>query len=167
MKKRKLLALSLATASLLTLSGCSNCKFCDWVSSCCKGAKEKVLGKGDADTMSKKIAAPGIVSIKSNADFQALIQSENPVVVKLHAPWCGACEEMNPVFQALAGQLPGITFAALDIDKVSEVAKEYGIQGVPTFLMFKNGKEVMAHDRVIGVIGQEKFKEILEEALLK
>lgn len=108
-----------------------------------------------------------IVQLNTKSDFQALLQAEKPVVIKLYAAWCGACKEMEPTFQALALQLPEITFAELDIDHVSDVAQEYNIKGVPTFLMFKNGKEVSSDDRVLGVIEQEKFKEILESSLLK
>lgn len=170
MKSKKMLMLSLATASLLTLSGCTNCKFCDWFSSCCSKAKAKLTGgqtTGRKKSRSKKAPTASIVSVENNEDFQALLQAEKPVVVKLHAAWCGACEEMTPVFHELAQQLPGITFAELDIDKVPQIAKEYNIRGVPTFLMFKDGKEMSENDRVIGVIDQAKFKEILQTTLLK
>lgn len=165
MKKKKLLMMSVAITGLLSLSGCSNCKFCNWFESCLQKVKGAFSEK--TKSSSKKIVSHAITAIEDYNAFQAIIQSEKPVVIKLHAPWCGACEEMQPIFEKLSEEMPEIAFASLDIDKVSDVAREYGIKGVPTFLMFKHGKEVMSSDRVIGVVGHDEFKKILEESLVR
>jgi thioredoxin 1 len=169
MKTKKLLMLSLATASLLTMSGCCNSKFCDWVSSCYKKACKMCKCSDSKKASVKKAAAnQSILSIESHDAFQAqILESEKPVVVKLQAAWCGACQEMEPVFKKLSTQMPEITFAVLDIDQVGEIAKKYSITGVPTFLLFKDGKEVRSDNRVLGVIEEEAFRDILEESLLK
>jgi len=169
MKTKKLFLLSLATSSLLMFSGCSNCKFCDWASSYYKKACSFFKCSTDHKPSGKKIVTNGpIIALESYADFETkVLHSAKPVVVKLHAAWCGACQEMEPVFHALASQMDDITFATVDIDHVSEIGQKYNIIGVPTFLLFKDGEEMRSDNRVIGVVEQEAFKEILEETLLK
>lgn len=126
----------------------------------CSGSKKAVVKKAAANQ--------SILSIESHDAFQTqVLESAKPVVVKLEAAWCGACQEMEPVFAKLAAQMPDITFVTVDIDQVGEIAKKYSITGVPTFLLIKDGQEMRSDNRVLGVIEEEAFREILEESLLK
>ncbi len=135
---------------------------CEKAFSACKCSSSKKTGVEIAH------GHASIQAIESYDAFQAqVLQSNKPVVVKLQAEWCGACKEMESTFVKLATQMPNIIFATLDIDHVSEIAQKYEITGVPTFLFFKDGQEIRSENRVIGVVEEETFRNILEESLIR
>ena len=85
-------------------------------------------------------------AISSAAEFDALIGSKKPVLVKFCATWCGSCRRFVPTFDALATQYPGVEFVTVDVDGVQEVfnAQFAGCSRVslPSFKHFKAGSEV-------------------------
>ena len=85
-------------------------------------------------------------AIGSSAEFDALISSKKPVLVKFCATWCGSCRRFVPTFEALATQYPGVEFVTVDVDGVQEVfnAQFAGCSRVslPSFKHFKGGSEV-------------------------
>ena len=85
-------------------------------------------------------------AIGSASEFDALIGSKKPVLVKFCAAWCGSCRRFVPAFDALATQYPGVEFVTVDVDGVQEVfnAQFAGCSRVslPSFKHFKGGAEV-------------------------
>jgi thioredoxin 1 len=78
--------------------------------------------------------------------FQELIASDEPVFVDFYATWCGPCKAMNPVIQELAKEVSGAArIIKIDIDKNQQAAMKYGVQAVPTFVIFKKGEVVWRH----------------------
>ena len=85
-----------------------------------------------------------------------------PVVVDVWAPWCGPCHAMAPEFEkaAKAGE-PGMRFLKLNSDEHQAMAARFGIRGIPTMLLLRNGKEVarisgaMSSSQIIGWLGQQ------------
>ena len=78
--------------------------------------------------------------------FKDLISSEEPVLVDFFATWCGPCKAMNPVVQELAQEVSGkARVIKIDIDKNQSAAMQYGVQAVPTFMIFKIGEFVWRH----------------------
>lgn len=77
-------------------------------------------------------------------DFDRVIaESTVPVVVDFYADWCGPCRIMVPVFEELAASWKGrVLIAKVDTDHAPRVSGRFGIRGIPTFIVFKNGKEV-------------------------
>lgn len=74
-------------------------------------------------------------------EFDKLISGENPVLVDFFATWCGPCKMMSPVLEDVKKQVgDDVTIVKIDVDRNQELASMYGIQSVPTLLLFKKGE---------------------------
>ncbi|HSR10822.1 MAG TPA: thioredoxin TrxC [Thermodesulfobacteriota bacterium] len=80
----------------------------------------------------------------SNENFDRNISAnEIPVVVEFWAPWCGYCKRMAPIFDQAAAQLePRVRFAKVNTEAEPSISGRFGVQGVPTTIIFKNGREI-------------------------
>jgi thioredoxin 1 len=73
--------------------------------------------------------------------FEAeVINSSSPVLVDYWAEWCGPCKMIAPLLEEIAGEYTGkVTIAKLNIDENPQTPPKYGIRGIPTLMLFKNG----------------------------
>ena len=77
----------------------------------------------------------------SNQKFSEIINSEIPVLVDFSAEWCGPCKMMKPILNDLKSQLGArVRIIKIDVDQNPGIASAYAIQGVPTLMVFKEGK---------------------------
>jgi thioredoxin 1 len=115
---------------------------------------------GNAPAGSQVHAAQAV----TDADFEeTVLKSDLPVFVDFWAEWCGPCRLMAPVFERLAQQFAvKARFYKLDVDENPRTAERYGIQGIPTLIMFKGGKDA---GRIVGFPGEAALQKAISRAL--
>ena len=92
-----------------------------------------------------------------------VIKSEVPVLVDFWADWCAPCKMVAPIVEDLASEYDGkVKFGKLDVDSNPNTAMKYGVRGIPTLLIFSDGKPV---DQVVGVVPKAVLKGRLEKAI--
>lgn len=83
-------------------------------------------------------------------NFDRVISSDNPTLVDFWAEWCGPCKMMHPVFESLSKQYSNVRFARVNVDLNQNIAMRFGVQSIPTFIMFRSGRIV---DKMMGAVG--------------
>ena len=81
-----------------------------------------------------------VIEITNDTFETVVLKSTKPVVIDVHAVWCGPCQMMAPVFHDLANELGDrYTFASMNVDETRELSIKLGITSVPTFIFVKDG----------------------------
>ena len=98
-----------------------------------------------------------------NTNFDSIINSEKPVLIDFFATWCGPCKTLAPILKQVKDNLAErITILTIDVDKNQKLASKYQVRGVPTIILFQNGKQLW---RQSGVLSQDEIiKTILEKS---
>ncbi len=91
----------------------------------------------------------GIVDLDAT-NFDQIVSMENPTLVDFWAEWCGPCKMMHPVFESLSKSYSKVRFARVNVDLNQNIAMRFGVQSIPTFIMFKSGQIV---DKMMGAVG--------------
>jgi thioredoxin 1 len=102
-----------------------------------------IVKSASTDTSSAATAFAGTVAV-DNSNFGAVVlESDKLVLVDFGAEWCGPCKIVAPVVEQIAGDYTDrVVVATLDVDVAGDIAKGYGVQTLPTLMVFKDGKPV-------------------------
>ena len=99
----------------------------------------------------------------TNENFASLKDGNLPFVVDFWATWCGPCRMVGPIVSEMAEKYDGkVVVGKCDVEENEDLAAEFGIRNIPTFLFFTNGEVV---DKLIGAQSKEKFVEKFEALL--
>lgn len=100
----------------------------------------------------------------TDANFAEVVeQSALPVLLDLWAEWCPPCRMLAPIIDELAGDLAGRAIVGkLDVDQNQRTAGRFGVQSIPTLLIFKDGREA---ERIVGLQSKEALRQKLERYL--
>ena len=92
-----------------------------------------------------------------------VLNSDKPVLVDFSAEWCGPCKMLDPIVDELAGEYDGtLTVVKIDADENPDIVTNYGVMGMPTLMLFKNGEVV---ERMVGFKPKSKIVNKLVEHL--
>ena len=96
-------------------------------------------------------------------NFKNILQSETPVLIDFYADWCGPCKMLAPILKEVKHDLKdAIKIIKIDVDKNQPLAATYQVRGVPTMILFKNGKQLW---RQSGVVQKNDIISVIKQHL--
>ena len=101
----------------------------------------------------------GIVIVNKDNFKEEVLDATTTVLVDFYATWCGPCQMMHPVMDKLAAERDDVKICKIDVDQERDLAMQYKVMSIPTFLVFKNGEVV---NRAMGAQPQEAIEELLK-----
>lgn len=95
-----------------------------------------------------------VAQIDKNSFDGEVIKSKGFVMVDFFATWCGPCKMTSPIIDQLSEEMKNVKFVKVDVDQNQELASQYQIFSIPTFMVFKDGQVV---NQFVGALGKEGF----------
>ena len=148
----------LGLLTLVVFTGCDWCKKCKE----CDVPKTEQTAAEAAKTA--EAVSTAVVAIENKEQFEnEVLKSDKLVVADFYADFCSVCKDMKPVFEEVANNMKDkCKFVTVCKEKAEDVFATQTLQGVPTIVIFKDGKEL---DRVAGAISKEDLSKKIEESL--
>jgi thioredoxin 1 len=109
------------------------------------------------------MASDAIVEV-TDANFdQLVLKSEQPVLIDFWAAWCGPCKALAPIVDEVAQSYTGrVKVGKMDVDKNAATPQRYGVRGIPTLLLFKDGQ---VKEQIVGYVAREVIEKALDKNL--
>ncbi|MDO4496686.1 MAG: thioredoxin [Bacteroidales bacterium] len=109
----------------------------------------------------KATSQSAIVEVQNEYNFKQAISKKGLVLVDFYATWCGPCKMMHPTIEEISVEKKGkLKVLKVDVDQNKELAVEYNIRSIPTFMLFKDGKQVWSKT---GAMPKADMKAIIEQ----
>lgn len=106
------------------------------------------------------MASEKIIEINSSNFETEVLGSDKPVLVDFWAAWCGPCRMVAPTLDQLADEMDGsVRIAKLNVDDNQDLAMQFGVQSIPSFLLFKGGQVA---DRMMGAMPKAAFENFIQ-----
>jgi thioredoxin 1 len=128
-----------------------------------------ILARGlhyTADEYSLAMSKKGMGSMSkvievSESNFESnVLKSSKPVLVDFGADWCGPCRAIGPTIEAIAEEYEGnADIYKMNVDDSYNIANQYGIKGIPTIILFKDGKE---QERIVGAVPKAAISKLID-----
>ena len=95
------------------------------------------------------------------SNFDTIIKSDKPVLIDFFATWCGPCQMLGSILKQVKDNLGDrVSILKIDVDKNQQIASRYQVRGVPTMILFQNGKQLW---RQSGVVQKDEIIKIILE----
>jgi thioredoxin 1 len=120
--------------------------------------RDELLGDENADNESSEVAPNELIHVESVEQFSTVTTDYDVVLVDFYADWCGPCKMLEPTIEAIARKTDAAV-AKVDVDQHRSLATQYGIRGVPTLLVFADGKQV---EQLSGVQDEANLTRLVE-----
>ncbi len=99
------------------------------------------------------------IAITDDTFQDTVIQADRPVLVDFWATWCGPCHMIAPILEEIAAEYSDqVTVTKIDVDLNPETPMQFGVMGIPTLILFKNGEGV---ERITGYMPKERLLALL------
>jgi thioredoxin 1 len=121
--------------------------------------ERKLRGEETGEEAEVGAAPTTPVPVEGESHLSEFVSTHDVVLVDFHAEWCGPCKMLEPTVDALARDSPAAV-AKVDIDVHQDLAAQYGVQGVPTLLLFSDDELV---ERVVGVRDQGSLESLVDQ----
>jgi len=109
------------------------------------------------------MASANVIHLSDAAFDQTIKSAKTPVLVDFWAEWCGPCRRIGPIVEELADEFNGkLTVAKVNIDEHQEAANKFGVQSIPTLMLFKDGQLA---ERIVGAVPKETLVEAIGRVL--
>ncbi|WP_302080094.1 thioredoxin [Salinibaculum rarum] len=99
------------------------------------------------------------IHIDSQSELDEAVQQYDVVLVDFYADWCGPCKMLTPIVESLAAETDA-AIAKVDVDANQSLARQYGVQGVPTLVLFADGQQV---EQMVGVQQEEALAQTIAQ----
>jgi thioredoxin 1 len=109
------------------------------------------------------MAGAGLLEITDENFDRDVLKSTEPVLVDFWAAWCGPCKAIAPIVEEVASQYNGkLKVAKMDVDKNVSTPQRFGVRGIPTLLLFKDGKVA---EQIVGFVPKETIEKAISKVL--
>lgn len=100
-----------------------------------------------------------VKEINGLKELNEVVNNNKKVLVDVYATWCGPCKMLAPIVNKVSEDVSDLTVVKIDIDENEDVAAKYGVEAIPTLLVFNNGELV---NKNVGFIPENKVKELVK-----